>query len=108
MPRRSFSANRTISDASISRVIARHGEWPSAPRLRRSGVCRNYGGDSKLFSGEVRMTAQKTMEFAAADGSPVRACDFGPEFEEERRYLTLPDLEPILPTSQEGMYFIES
>jgi hypothetical protein len=44
------------------------------------------------------MAEPQSAEFVAEDGSAVRACDFGPEFGEDRRYLALPDLEPIVPT----------
>jgi hypothetical protein len=54
------------------------------------------------------MSASQSVEFKAEDGSVVRACDFGPDFDEERRYMTLPDLEPIEPTDREGVYFIPS
>ena len=38
--------------------------------------------------------------FDAEDGSVVRAYDFGPEFG-IRRYVTLNDLEPIIPSNVE-------
>ena len=52
------------------------------------------------------MTEQQAVEFVADDGSIIRACDFGPEFSADRRYLTLPDLEPIVPT-EEPPVFVE-
>jgi hypothetical protein len=52
------------------------------------------------------MAEGKAVEFEADDGSEIRACDFGPEF--DHRYLTLPDLEPLERTDIEGVYFIPS
>jgi len=47
------------------------------------------------------MIESQAVEFVADDGSIVRACDFGPEFDDGRRYLALPDLEPIVPIDDE-------
>jgi len=47
------------------------------------------------------MADKQEVEFIGDDGSVVRACDFGPEFGDERRYLALPDLEPIVPIGEE-------
>jgi hypothetical protein len=54
------------------------------------------------------MSENKAVVFKAEDGSVVRACAIGPDFDDERRYMTLPDLEPIEPTEREGVYFIMS
>jgi len=45
--------------------------------------------------------------FDADDGSVIRACDFGPEFGDERRYLALPALEPIVPADEPCVFVIE-
>jgi hypothetical protein len=52
------------------------------------------------------MAEGKAVEFEADDGSVIRACDFGPEF--DCRYSTLPDLEQLEPTVIEGVYFISN
>jgi hypothetical protein len=52
------------------------------------------------------MVEDKAVEFEADDGSVIRVCDFGPEFDE--RYMTLPDLKPLERTVIENVYFIPS
>jgi len=46
------------------------------------------------------------IKFDAEVGSVIRACDFGPEF--DARHATLPDLDPLEPTAEEGVYLIRS
>ena len=72
------------------------------------------GSRAKVVSGPIlrpikgheQMAEGKAVEFEADDGSVIRACDFGPEFDE--RYLTLPDLEQLERTVIENVYFIPS
>jgi hypothetical protein len=52
------------------------------------------------------MSDNQAVEFVADDGSIIRACDFGRMAEPNRRYLALPDLDPIEPTDQEGVYIV--